>query len=163
MVPPVASLDWARGPTNGRRYPAPGFDGFDFENTSDQIDSACLKKRIPGIFRVLGNFGHGVAEKEAAQTLLGRLQSGPRRIRSFGEFPGTGRLLTSRHLRGRVGAVIKLPHAWRRSLGLQAKLSDLSSDRSLCSTRSSSSACSVVSSGPALQASLWPSDHISPH
>jgi hypothetical protein len=37
------------GPTIGRRHgPAPGF-GFDFETTSDQIDSAMPQKRILGV------------------------------------------------------------------------------------------------------------------
>jgi len=38
--PPDAFFYLGSGPTNGRRHgPAPGF-GFDFETTSDQIDSA---------------------------------------------------------------------------------------------------------------------------
>ena len=38
--PPDAFCYLGSGPTSGRRYgPAPGF-GFDFETTSDQIDSA---------------------------------------------------------------------------------------------------------------------------
>jgi len=46
--PPDAFFYLGSGPTNGRRHgPAPGF-GFDFETTSDQIDSAMPEKRIRG-------------------------------------------------------------------------------------------------------------------
>src|SRR6202050_1580688 len=44
--PPDTFCYLGSGPTNGRRHgPAPGF-GFDFETTSDQIDSALPYKRI---------------------------------------------------------------------------------------------------------------------
>ena len=46
--PPDAFFYLGPGPTVGRRHgPAPGF-GFDFETTSDQIDSAMPEKRILG-------------------------------------------------------------------------------------------------------------------
>ncbi len=46
--PPDAFFYLGSGPTIGRRHgPTPGF-GFDFETTSDQIDSAMPEKRILG-------------------------------------------------------------------------------------------------------------------
>jgi hypothetical protein len=133
---PSRSFTGARAPTNGRRQLGPRLRRFWFCDHIGPIDSACLEKRNPGVSSILGGCGNRVAGKESAQTLLGRLQSGPRRIRSFGEFPGTGRLLTSRHFRGRVGAVIESPPAWRQNLGLPARSWVPSSDRSFCSTRS---------------------------
>src|SRR5580700_9755647 len=67
------------------------------------------EKRMLGMPSILGSSGDEVAGKASAQTLLERSQSGPRGIRSFGEFPCTGRLWISRHLRGSVCAVIEIP------------------------------------------------------
>jgi hypothetical protein len=63
--PPDAFCYLGSGPTNGRRHgSAPGF-GFDFETTSDQIDSAKPRKRTLRAQGVLtlqqGSGGEGIA------------------------------------------------------------------------------------------------------
>lgn len=83
-------------PTNGRRHSPSGLDGFGLGHIGPK-DSAVPGKRNPGILLIPGGSSIGVAGKKSAQALLGRSQSGPRRIRSFGESPRTGRLLASRH------------------------------------------------------------------
>src|SRR6516164_1227409 len=86
-------------PTNGRRHTAPRLGClcfcFWFCEPIGPIDSAMPEKRTSRMSTIRAGCGHGVAEKKSAQTLLGRLQSGPCRIRSSGELPSTGRLLTS--------------------------------------------------------------------
>ena len=151
---PSRSFTGARAPTNGRRQSGPRLRWFWFCDSIGPIDSACLEKRIPGVSLILGGCGNKVAGKESAQTLLGRLQSGPRRIRSFGAFPCTGRLLTSRHFRSRASAVIEIPPAWRRNFGLPARSLAPSSNRSSCSIRSAWPAWLLVSFWPAWRTSL---------
>jgi hypothetical protein len=93
---PSRSLTGAWVPTNGRRHTAPRFRCFCFwfcEHIGP-IDSAMPEKRTPRITLIRAGCGTGVAEKESAQTLLGRLQSGPCRIRSSGGFPGSKRPAT---------------------------------------------------------------------
>jgi hypothetical protein len=76
-----------------------------------------LRKRI--LMAIGIDCGDRVGGEASAQTLLGRLQPGPRSCRSFGEFPGIGRPLAPRPLHSgrQLPADLRLP-----TLGLRASI-----------------------------------------
>src|SRR5258708_11931375 len=76
VVLPTRSLYLGPGPTSGRRHgPTPGF-GFDFETTSDQIDSGMPQKTHPEGPQD-GELGAGAGGEEIGANALGTITTRP--------------------------------------------------------------------------------------